>query len=218
MLNVKKFIFNPIEENTYIVSDDTLEAVIIDCGCFFEKEWMRMKEYIEQNHLNPVHLINTHLHFDHSYGNRFAIRDYHLKAEASIEDYDLYSGMQAQIAMFLGNRIASQVNLDFTSQLAPPLKEGDSVHFGHHQLSVISIPGHTPGGICLYCEEEKILCSGDSLFCGSIGRTDLPGGNYHDLVTSLSEKILKLPPDTIVYSGHGPETSIENEIKYNPYL
>lgn len=218
MLYVKKFIFNPIQENTYIVYDETHEAVIIDCGCFFEREWMAMKEFMEQEGLHPVRLLNTHLHFDHSYGNQFVIRDYHLRPQASMLDYDLYCGMQAQVAMFLGNQIASQINTDFTAQLDTPLNDCDQVSFGKHLFRVISVPGHTPGGICFYCEEENMLFVGDSLFCGSIGRTDLPGGNYHDLVSSLSRKIMTLPPATKVYSGHGPETTIEYENKYNPYL
>ena len=194
MLQIKLFTVNPIQENTYVVSDETKEAVIIDCGCFTEREWKTVKDYIEDQHLRPVHLLNTHLHFDHCLGNRFAVRDYHLLAEAAMADYDLYSGMQAQAAMFMGNDYASHIDTDFTAQLAPALKEGDAIHFGSHTLTVIATPGHTPGGICFYCQAENVLFSGDSLFSGSIGRTDLPGGSFRDLITSISSKLLSLQP------------------------
>jgi len=218
MLQIKLFTVNPIQENTYVVSDETKEAVIIDCGCFTEREWKTVKDYIEDQHLRPVHLLNTHLHFDHCLGNRFAVRDYHLLAEAAMADYDLYSGMQAQAAMFMGNYYASHIDTDFTAQLAPALKEGDTIRFGSHTLTVIATPGHTPGGICFYCQAENVLFSGDSLFSGSIGRTDLPGGSFRDLITSISSKLLILSPSTTVYSGHGPATTIDDEIKCNPYL
>ena len=147
MLQIKLFTVNPIQENTYVVSDETKEAVIIDCGCFTEREWKTVQDYIEDQHLRPVHLLNTHLHFDHCLGNRFAVRDYHLLAEAAMGDYDLYSGMQAQAAMFMGNYYASHIDTDFTAQLAPALKEGNAIRFGSHTLTVIATPGHTPGGI-----------------------------------------------------------------------
>lgn len=218
MLTIKQFNVGPIEENTYVVSDESKEAAIIDCGCFQENEWAYIKAYIHDNGLTPTHLLNTHLHFDHCLGNRFAVDDFQLVAEASIEDYDLYSGLREQIAMFMGTAFAQSIDMRFTSQLAKPLKEGDDITLGSHRLSVIATPGHTPGGICFYCQEENVLFSGDTLFKGSIGRTDLPGGNYPALIRSLTDKISTLPPATVVYSGHGPSTTIKYELDFNPYL
>lgn len=218
MLTIKQFIIPPIDENTYVVSDETKEAAIIDCGCFNEHEWDAIKTYINDNGLTPTRLLNTHLHFDHCLGNRFAVRDYQLKAEACIADYDMYSDLQDQTALFLGTAFARQIDTRFTAQMAPPLKDGDIVQVGTHSFTVIATPGHTPGGICFYCEAEKVLFSGDTLFMGSIGRTDLPGGSYPALIRSLTERLITLPPDTVVHCGHGPATTIRHESEFNPYL
>lgn len=201
-----------------MVSDDTQEAAIIDCGCFTEEEWQTVKHYLEQNGLKPTLLLNTHLHFDHALGNRFAVRDYHLKAAASIGDYGIYSKMAEQVTVFLGVAFAKQLGTGFTAQLTPPLNDGDTIRLGNHKLEVIATPGHTPGGLCFYCEEEKVLFAGDSLFMGSIGRTDLPGGNYRSLIEALTGRILTLPAETTVYTGHGPSTTISYESQFNPYL
>lgn len=217
-MTIKEYTVGPIEENSYIVSDESKEAVIIDCGCFAESEWREMKQYIDENGLKVKHLLNTHLHFDHTLGNRFVLRDLHLKAEASTDDAYLYERMHQQMALFLGERLTSRFDIAFAADGFTPLKDGDTVTFGNTTLQVIATPGHTPGGLCFYCQQEGILFSGDSLFQGSVGRTDLEGGNYQDLIKSLMQRILTLPPETKVYSGHGPVTTIEHELNYNPYL
>ncbi len=217
-MKIQQFTLGPIEENSYIVSDESGEAVIIDCGCFAESEWGKMKLYIEENGLKITHLLNTHLHFDHTLGNRFVLRDYGLKAEASPADNYLYEGMHEQMALFLGERITNKFDITFANEKCIPLYDGGQVIFGNTILEVIATPGHTPGGICFYNKEKGVLFSGDSLFMGSVGRTDLQGGDYAALIKSLMNRILTLPPSTVVYTGHGPSTTIEHELNYNPYL
>lgn len=217
-MKIQLFTVNPIEENAYIVSDEGGEAAIIDCGCFSESEWARMKQYVEENCLHVTHLLNTHLHFDHTLGNRFVLRDYGLKTEASPADYYLYEGMHEQMALFLGERITNKFDLSFAKELGTPLHDGGIITLGNTTLDIIATPGHTPGGVCFYNENEGVLFSGDSLFMGSVGRTDLQGGDYAALVKSLMNRILTLPPQTVVYTGHGPSTTIEHELNNNPYL
>lgn len=217
-MKIQQFTVGPIEENTYVISDDSHEAAIIDCGCFSESEWHSIKTYIDTNELKVTHLLNTHLHFDHTLGNSFALRDFRLRAEASAADNYLYEGMFEQMAGLLGERFACKFDLSFAQTPYKLLADGDKIHFGNTTLEVIATPGHTPGGLCFYDKVDGILFSGDSLFQGSIGRTDLKGGNFQSLIRSLTQRILTLPPDTVVYSGHGPATTIEHEMNYNPYL
>ena len=214
MLKVKKFTVNPVQENCYVVSHETKEAVIIDCGCFDEFEWDDIENYIKNNGLKPMHLLNTHLHFDHSLGNHFAYKAFGLKPEASIKDSSTYENMRNQLRMFLGTDELYHEQ----PAIGRDLKQNDKVEFGKTVFDVIETPGHTPGGICFYCKEEGMLWAGDTLFRGSIGRTDLPGGNYRELVYGIAEKLLTLPEDTQVYCGHGPSTSIGFEKDNNPYL
>lgn len=214
MIKIKHFEVNPLQENCYILSDETKECVIIDCGAFYEEEKLAIKQYLEAEQLHLVHVLNTHLHFDHVWGNQFLYDTYELHTEASSRDNTLYTSIANQEKMFLGRGVTEE----FTTFLGNNLTENDTLKFGNHILSVISTPGHTPGGICFYCQQESILFSGDSLFYCSIGRTDLPNGNMNDLVDSLRSKILTLPGQTKVYPGHGPTTTIDTEKKYNPYL
>lgn len=214
MLTVKCFEVNPLQENCYIVSDESNECVIIDCGALYHSERLAIKQYIDDNQLKPAHLLNTHLHFDHVWGNSFLYDTYKLRTEASIRDQFLYDDVKGQIRQLVGQVWQE----DFYAPMGHNLEDGDKIEFGTHRLTVISTPGHTPGGICFYCKEECVLFSGDSLFYCSIGRTDLPGGSHHDLVTSLKEKVLVLDDDIEIYPGHGPKTKIETEKLYNPYL
>lgn len=214
MLTIKTLPVNLLQENCYIVSDDTKDCVIIDCGAQYQQEFRAIQQYIESNLLKPVHLLNTHLHFDHVWGNPFIRQTYGLRTEASTRDQQIYDNISQQFEQFLGANLMP----DFAETIARDLDEGDEVHFGTHTFQVIATPGHTPGGICFYCPEEKVLFSGDSLFYGSIGRTDLPGGNVSSLVNSLKNKVITLPTDVQVYPGHGPATSILQEKQFNPYL
>jgi glyoxylase-like metal-dependent hydrolase (beta-lactamase superfamily II) len=213
MLNVQKYVCNPFQENTYIVSDETGECVIIDCGAYYDNERMEVAEYIMNNGLTPVKLICTHGHFDHCMGNDFAYEQYGLKAEVSGKDEYLMNSMPQQAMAFLGIEYERDV-----PPIGKYLTKDDIVTFGNHQFVILETPGHTPGSITFYCEEEKVAFTGDTLFQMSIGRTDFEGGSYTDMKNSLLNVVAKLPADTVVYSGHGGKTTIGNELAMNPYL
>lgn len=213
-MEVKIFAVNPLEVNCYVVSDDTKEAVIIDCGCFHPDEWAEIKNYIVKEQLKVVHLLNTHLHFDHIMGVPMVYNDLGLAPEANKNDLSIYNNVGKQISTFIN------MNVDHIEMppLGRELRDGDTIEFGTHSFMVIQTPGHTKGGVCFYCKEENALFTGDTLFQCSIGRTDLEGGCYEDIIQSVKERLLVLPPETKVYPGHGPSSSIEFEMKYNPYL
>lgn len=212
-MNIQTFKVNALEVNCYVVSDDTNEGVIIDCGCSTESEWLKVKRYLDDNGIKVKHLLDTHLHFDHVWGNPYVARDLNLNPEASAFDIPQYEKMKEMVKQVFG------INIRFENM--PPvgrqLKEGDTVEFGHSSFTVFNTPGHTKGCICFYSEKEKTLFSGDTLFQGSIGRTDLPGGSMDEILTSL-RRLITLPEDTKVLCGHGPETTIGYEKRYNMYL
>ena len=212
-MDIKRFEVNPLCENCYVVSDDTKEAVIIDCGCSDEYEWADIKKYIANNDLQVKHLLNTHLHFDHVWGNTFVHRDLRLRPEANYEDLHIYENMDEQIRSVVGVGIPHPP----LPPLGTSLLDGSEVTFGNTTLKVLATPGHSRGCICFYSEKDKVLFSGDTLFCGSCGRTDLEGGSYQDIVKSLL-KLSTLPDDIQVFCGHGPSTTIGREKQYNPYL
>lgn len=213
-MNIKIFAVNPLEVNCYVVSDETKEAVIIDCGCFHPDEWKEIKEYITKEELNVVHLLNTHLHFDHIMGVPMAYNDLGLSPEAHNGDINIYNKVEDQLKRVM--RVA--VPHIEMPPLGKELRDGNTITFGNHTLMVIQTPGHTPGGVCFYCKEENVIFTGDTLFQASIGRTDLDGGSYDQLMQSLTERLAVLPPETKVYPGHGPSSTIDFEMKYNPYL
>jgi len=214
MITNKVFITNDIQENCYIVSDETKDAVIIDCGCFFDHEWEPIRNYIQKEGLKPKHLLNTHLHFDHAMGNHFVYKDFGLKPEASEKDNFLYTNMALQLKLFLGT---DKLSYSMPSLLRN-LKDGDKITFGNHTLDVIETPGHTPGGLCFICKDEDIMWCGDTIFMGSIGRTDLEGGDYQLIIKSIREKISCLPEQTKLFTGHGSPTTIAHEKMFNPYF
>ena len=214
MLNIQRFVVNMIQENCYILWDDTKECAIIDCGAFYPEEKEAIKIFIKEKELHPSLLLNTHLHFDHIFGNPFLYETYGLETQASEKDLPLYQSFPEQLKDFIG--------LTEYATSMPPIKkfidDKDTVSFGTHMLQVIATPGNTPGGLDFYCAEENVLFSGDSLFRHSIGRMDFPGGDYSNLVTSLKEKILTLPDDVKILTGHGLSTTIRSEKKENPYF
>jgi glyoxylase-like metal-dependent hydrolase (beta-lactamase superfamily II) len=213
MLNIKTFEFNLLQENTYVVSDETKECVIIDCGAYYEEERTAITQYIEQEGLKPKHLLCTHGHFDHNFGIDTIYQAYGLRAEIAEEDADLINDMNGQFKDIVG----APLRRDFPK--AGRFFEPDEIiRFGQHELKILKTPGHTPGGVVFYCEEEKVVFSGDTLFRMSVGRTDFKGGSYEALMNSLRNVMAKLPADTVVYSGHGPKTLIGEEMRYNPYL
>ena len=211
-MHIKSFQFNPFQENTYVLSDDTGEAVIIDCGCLSSGEYERLTLYLGAEKLQVKRLLNTHLHLDHSFGNYMAAHALGILPEAHQADEFLIGQLIAQSQVFGIQGIIRE------QPLGGYLQEGDVVSFGRTQLEVLHVPGHSPGSICFYCRAENVIFVGDVLFAGSIGRTDLPRGNYAQLITGIQRKLLVLPDETIVYSGHGPTTTIGNERVNNPYL
>jgi hydroxyacylglutathione hydrolase len=211
MIRIKSFVFNPFQENTYILSDETGECLIIDPGCYDASEQKKLEGYIEEKGLKPIKLILTHSHIDHILGCAFVFRRYGLKPIMHQNDLPGLE-MAPQYGQMYGIRMEpSPEPLSF-------LKEGDVVNFGNSKLDVLFTPGHSPGSVTLYSKSDRFLISGDVLFYGSIGRTDLPGGDHDALISSIKNNLLVLDDETIVYSGHGPETDIGYERKNNPFL
>lgn len=212
MFKVQRFECNMLQENCYVVSDETRECVIIDCGAFYPEEKKEILEYIRDNDLTPKHLLATHGHLDHNFGNQFILDEFGLKVEIHRDDEDFITHSEEQAEKFFG--LMSFGKLPEVGRL---LTGNDTIHFGNHRFSIIETPGHSRGGVFFYCKEESVCFSGDSLFRGSIGRTDLNGGSMFMLIQSL-RSISQLPDDTIVLPGHGPQTTIGTEVATNPFL
>jgi len=211
-MTIKTFTFNPFQENTYLLFDETREAVIIDAGCIMDYEKQQLKAYIQENNLTLKRVLNTHLHLDHQFGNKFLYNTFGITPEANEEDEYLLANVVAQARSY-------GFNVDEEAQpIGRYIIDNEEIKFGNSILKAIHVPGHSPGSIAFYVEKEGILISGDALFKGSIGRTDLPKGDYATLITSITKKLLTLPDSTVVYSGHGPTTTIGEEKISNPYL
>lgn len=210
-MEIKKFTFNPISVNTYICWDNSGECVIIDPGCSNEKEEDLLESFILDNNLKPVRLLYTHGHFDHTWGNQFASGRWNLKAELHESDTFLVE-QSRQHAMMFG------LDLPDAPKIELFLEEGDVINVGDLSFRVIHVPGHSPGSLVFFEEKNEALFAGDVLFNGSVGRTDLPGGDHDTLISGIKEKLLTLPDNTTVYPGHGPETTIGIEKKINPFL
>jgi hydroxyacylglutathione hydrolase len=211
MISVQKFVVNPLRENSYLLYDETGECIFIDAGYFYEEEFEEVTAFVEANRLSPVKLINTHCHFDHLMGVEFVRQKYQLRFGCHPEDCFLIERASQQAVMF-GFTLSQPGAAD------DQILEGDEIRFGNSVLTTIHVPGHSPGHVVFYSEADKLLIAGDVLFYGSIGRTDLPGGNYEQLVENIRQKLLELPRDVKVYSGHGPETTIGFEKDNNPFL
>lgn len=212
MIKIKTFVCNMLQENCYVMSDETNEAVIIDCGAFYPEEQQAIADYIEREQLTPVRLIATHGHFDHNFGNSFVWHRYGLKPEVAAEDLPL---------MDIRRQMKSMMGMDYEIEQAPTgrlLNTKDDVTFGSHRLRVLPTPGHSRGSVTLYCEAEHVAFTGDTLFRMSIGRTDFEGGSWSEMCNSLKQVLAALPADTKVYPGHGPLTTIGEEVQYNPYM
>ncbi|MCQ2065938.1 MAG: MBL fold metallo-hydrolase [Bacteroidaceae bacterium] len=209
-MNVKCFEFNFLPVNTYVVWDETLEAAVIDPGCFYDGESDALKDFISSNSLKVRHLLNTHLHFDHVLGNTFVEETYGIRAQANDADDPWIRFMARKMAAF-GIRYEGHV-----SPIAPEnvLKEGDTVTFGGTMLNVMQVPGHSPGSIVFYNRREDTVFTGDVLFQGSIGRADFADSDPQALIRGIREKLLVLPDRTVVYPGHGPATTIGSEKPY----
>jgi glyoxylase-like metal-dependent hydrolase (beta-lactamase superfamily II) len=212
MITVQIFVFNPWQENTYLIYDDTNECVIIDAGCFFENEDQILLDFIAKNKLTVKHVVNTHLHIDHIFGNAMLYKTFNLTPKAHREDIFLIEESCA---------IANRMEFDMPNRPPTPtefLDETKEIKCGKFKLKILHVPGHTPGHLVYYLEEENALFTGDVLFYHSIGRSDFPYGNCEQLVTGIKHKLLTLPEKTKVYPGHGECSTIGNEKKGNPFL
>lgn len=199
--------------NTYVVYDpEEKEAAIIDPGMSRKQEFDVLENFIGREGLKVTHLINTHLHIDHAIADNWVKAKYGVPVEAHANDAMLGERIKQQAQMF-----GVQAE-DVAVEIDRPLKEGDIIKIGSGELKVVHVPGHSPGSICLYDEADSFVIVGDALFQGSIGRTDLPGGNHRQLVDAIKNKLLTLPKETMVLSGHGDATTIGREWESNPYL
>jgi glyoxylase-like metal-dependent hydrolase (beta-lactamase superfamily II) len=211
MLHIQSFTFSPVQENTYVLYNENRAACIIDPGCYFSQEEQALKGFIEGNNLTPVLLLNTHCHLDHIFGNRFMQKEWNLTLhlhplEKQLLDLGPVQGQMWQLPF---------ENYDGDLKY---LEEGDTVLIGNEPLEVLLTPGHSPGSICFYSNAHRFLIGGDVLFNGSIGRTDLPGGDFKTLEQSIKTKLYTLPQDVVVYPGHGDSTTIGDELKTNPFV
>lgn len=212
MLKIERFQCNMLQENCYVVSDDTQECVIIDCGAFYPEERQAITQYIKETGLKPVHLLVTHGHLDHNFGNNTIFEEFGLKPEVSHGDEKLMKNLANQAQTFY------QMNLDYDfPAIGHFFEEDEVIHFGNHELSIIETPGHSNGSVTFYCEAEHVAFTGDTLFHSSIGRTDFPGGSMFRIINSLRH-LGQLPDETKVLPGHGEYTSIGEELAHNPYM
>lgn len=212
MLNIKCFECNMLQENCYVVSDETKECIIIDCGAFHEKEHKAIAQYIEAQGLKPVDFIATHGHVDHHFGDQFIYTTYGLKVKVHRADALLMQLLKEQAEAFAGVKLSG--NFPSVGQY---LNLDDTISFGTHQFTLIETPGHTPGSVFFYCQDEHVAFSGDTLFHLSIGRTDLQGGSMFQMIQSL-RMLSQLPDNTKIYPGHGEPTTIGTELAGNPYM
>jgi len=211
MIKVEKFVVNPLGENSFIVSDETGECIFIDPGFYYEEEFQEIADYIRYNKLKPVKITNTHCHFDHILGVEFVRKEFNIPFYAHEADEFWVERVVDQGQMF-------GFEINPVSPIDQFLKENEFVEFGNTKLKIIHVPGHSPGHVVFYNEPEQVLIAGDVLFYGSIGRTDLPGGNYETLISGIKNKLFPLPDNTKVYCGHGPETTLGFEKSTNPFL
>ncbi len=212
MITIETLVFNHWRENTYILHDETGEGVIIDCGVFFEDEEKTLANFITHKGIKLVKQLNTHLHIDHVLGNQFINSEYNLLTHAHRDDEFLL----AEVPNYA-------FRLGLEDIVRPPkvgefINDNDTITFGNSELKVLLIPGHTPGHVVFYNEEQQFVIAGDVLFRESIGRTDLPYGNYEHLITGIQQKLLPLPDEVVVYPGHGTPTTIGYERKNNIFL
>jgi glyoxylase-like metal-dependent hydrolase (beta-lactamase superfamily II) len=211
MLTVKCLTFNPIQENTYVLYNEKDACCLIDPGCYFGNERSELSGFISELGSSPKYLLNTHCHLDHVFGNKFVH-----------DEWDLPLHLHEKEVPVLENAPQAGLlwNMPFENYRGPLLflAEGDKVLLEKDELTVLFVPGHSPGSICFYCEAQGFVIAGDTLFRGSVGRTDLPGGDHDTLIRRIREVLLTLPDEVTVYPGHGEPTTIGYEKKNNPFL
>lgn len=201
------------QENCYVVSDETKECVIIDCGAFYQEEKTAIINYITSQKLIPIRLICTHAHIDHNFGNYAIYKAYGLKPEVCIDDKILMNKLKEQAYTFIGLNYEEEI-----PDVGRFFTDKDCIQFGTHKFSILKTPGHTPGSVLFYCPSESVAFSGDTLFKMSIGRTDFELGSYDEIIKSLRNIAAELPAETIILPGHGEKTTIKEEMIYNPYF
>ncbi len=211
MISIKSFTFSPVQENTYVLYNEKKQAFIIDPGCYFTAEEEKLLQFITENDLTPVKLINTHCHLDHVFGNKWVHKKFNL---------ELHLHPLEEKVLAFAPTSGQMWGLTFENYSGPLhfINDGDVIELGDDKLEVILAPGHSPGSICFYNAAQNLLIGGDVIFYESIGRTDLPGGDHETLLKSIREKLFVLPDETVVYSGHGQSTTIGHEKKHNPFL
>ena len=212
MIKIKKFVFNPFSENTFIVWDDHTKAcAVIDPGCSDEVEESELSEFIRNNDLVPKYLINTHCHLDHIWGCKFVKEKYNPVYLIPEDDLTLLKNAGSQADMY---------NIQFNEPPPPDdfISEKMKISLGESEIKFLFTPGHTPGEFCIYFPAEGFCIVGDVLFKDSIGRTDLWGGDYETLIDSIKSQLLSLDDNVVIYSGHGEESTIGRERKKNPFL
>lgn len=210
MLTLQRFTFNPFEENTYLLINEAKQALLIDPGMFSAEEEKILADYIQENQITVQNILLTHTHLDHIFGLKHAVEKYHVPFYLHADDIVIYKNA-SQSAMRFGIAIELPKQ-DFE------LFFSDEFIFGQEKIKLIHAPGHSPGSVCFYLQNEKILIGGDVLFNMSVGRADLPGGDYDTLIKSIQTKIFTLANETLVYPGHGPETNIGFEKMNNPFF
>ena len=211
MIKIQKFTFNPFQENTYVIYDDTLECIIVDPGCYIASEEKELSDFISEFKLKPTGIINTHAHIDHVMGNKYVADKYNLPIS-------MYESDSPMLKWAIRSSQVYGVPYNPSPEPSIILNEGDQVKFGNSYFDILFVPGHAPDHIVLINESQKIMIGGDVLFDGSIGRTDLPGGNHQELIQNIKTKIFPLDPSIVIYSGHGGETSIGKEKETNPFF
>ena len=211
MIRIKSFVFNSFQVNTYVLYDDINECLIVDAGCYDDEEKTELLCFLKDKSLKPVALLNTHCHIDHLLGNSFIHEQFGLLTQAHKFEKPMLEGANQQGKLF-------GFEIEQPPAIGNFLEEKDKVKFGNSELLVIHVPGHSRGSLAFYNKAQKFVLDGDVLFQGGIGRTDLPGGDYETLIESITGKIFSLDEDVIVYSGHGPNTTIGEEKKFNPFF
>lgn len=212
MISIKKFTFNPFQENTYVLFDETKECIIVDPGCYEPHEEEELTSFIEENELKVVKLVSTHSHIDHVLGNKFVMDTYDVNLCVHPKDVETLTSVETYAATY------GFMNYKPCKEPTHFIKEGENLTFGNSELEVRYVPGHAPGHVVFVAMLERFVVNGDCLFYGSIGRTDLPGGDHLVLLDSIRKQLFTLPDDFLVYCGHGPETQIGFEKQNNPFL
>ena len=212
MINVQVFTCNMLQENCFIISDETKECAIIDCGAFYQEERDMIFDYIKKNQLKPKHLLATHGHLDHNFGNSYMQKEFGLNPKVHHKDKFLMESIKQQAQLLLGLDLTEEQPKDIDY-----LTKDDIIEFGNQRFTIIETPGHTPGSVFFYNEKEHIAFSGDTIFKRSIGRTDLEEGSMFQMIQTL-RFVSQLPDKTILYPGHGESTTIGDELSSNPYI